>query len=67
MSKQKATKSGAGKCGPFRKWVNDAAVLVSSPTLRRITLVMFGNFFFTGFTYWGISLAGNTFRSQMKR
>ncbi|ROT81683.1 putative organic cation transporter protein-like [Penaeus vannamei] len=51
----------SGKCGPVRKWMNDVAVLVSSPALRRITLVMFGNFFFTGFTYWGISLAGNTF------
>ncbi|XP_027208696.2 organic cation transporter protein [Penaeus vannamei] len=51
----------SGKCGPVRKWMTDVAVLVSSPALRRITLVMFGNFFFTGFTYWGISLAGNTF------
>ncbi|XP_042857513.1 organic cation transporter protein-like [Penaeus japonicus] len=54
-------KHSAGVCGPLRKWLNDVAVLVSTPALRRITLVMFGCFFFTGFTYWGISLAGSTF------
>lgn len=42
----------------------ESTVLVRTPALRRITIGLFGCWFFTGITYWGMSLSGTTFSSD---
>ncbi|XP_042208340.1 organic cation transporter protein-like [Homarus americanus] len=45
-------------------WWQDITVLVRTTTLRRITIGLFGCWFCTGLTYWGMSLSGTTFSND---
>ncbi|MPD04429.1 hypothetical protein E2C01_100115 [Portunus trituberculatus] len=47
-------------CGS-RFW-RETTLLVRTPALRRITISLFGCWFFTGATFWGMSLSGTSFR-----
>lgn len=44
-----------------RCW-RESTVLVRTPALRRITIGLFGCWFLTGVTFWGMSLSGTSFR-----
>ncbi|XP_063844400.1 organic cation transporter protein-like isoform X2 [Scylla paramamosain] len=46
-----------------RCW-RETTLLVRTPALRRITIGLFGCWFFTGVTFWGMSLSGTSFSSD---
>jgi len=46
----------------LKPWLKDFLALVGTPALRGISLAMFGCWFAVGLSYWGMSLAGGTFR-----
>lgn len=45
-------------------WWHEATALVRTPTLRKITLGLFGCWFCVGLTFWGMSLSGTTFSND---
>lgn len=61
-SETRDSTTGARCC--LRTWWEDLSILARIPILRRITIALFGCWFCTGVTYWGISLSGTTFSTD---
>nr|XP_027219820.1 organic cation transporter protein-like [Penaeus vannamei] len=59
--KKETPRDAEGFSGRARRWWRDVTVLVRTPALRKITIGLFGCWFCTGLTYWGMSLSGTTY------